>query len=167
MIPYSVVMRGNPLHEDDPKKAYATPQVLEVLTLEEFAEHISSHDSKYNEADITAVAILITNCLVEELLNGNKVKLGKLGDFSISFNSVGADTAKEFSADNIQDINLVFTPGHAFENLRSKASFVPVATRKAQAAALKAQKEGLTTADWTDPDDSGSGGGGAEPEPEP
>ena len=53
MIPYSIVMRGNPQHEEDPKKAYATNQVVEVLPLEKFAEHISSHGSKYDEADIT------------------------------------------------------------------------------------------------------------------
>ena len=149
MIPYSIVMRPNPLHEEDPKKAYATNQVVEVLTLEKFAEHISSHGSKYDEADITAVAILITNCLVEQLLDGKKVKLGKLGDFSISLTSLGALSAKEFTSENIKGINLVFTPGSAFEDLMKKAVFTPVPTRAAQAAALAAQKDGQTTADWT------------------
>ena len=151
-------MRGNPQHEEDPKKAYATNQIVEVLSLEKFAEHISSHGSKYDEADITAVAILITNCLVESLLDGKKVKLGKLGDFSISLTSKGAVTAKEFTAENITGINLIFSPGSAFEDLVKKATFTPVATRAAQAAALAAQKEGLTTADWTpESDDEGEG----------
>ena len=149
MIPYSIVMRGNPLHDDDPKKAYATAQVVEVVDLAKFAEHISSHGSKYGEEDITAVAILITNCLVELLLDGKKVKLGKLGDFSLSLNSIGAASAKDFTADNIRSVNLIFDPGSVFDNLIKKAKFQPVATRKAQAAALAAQKEGLTTADWT------------------
>ena len=78
MIPYSIVMRGNPQHEDDPKKAYATNQVVEVLPLEKFAEHISSHGSKYDEADITAVAILITNCLVENLLAVSRIEDGSM-----------------------------------------------------------------------------------------
>ena len=157
MIPYSIVMRGNPQHEEDPKKAYATNQIVEVLSLEKFAEHISSHGSKYDEADITAVAILITNCLVESLLDGKKVKLGKLGDFSISLTSKGAVTAE-----NITGINLIFSPGSAFEDLVKKATFTPVATRAAQAAALAAQKEGLTTADWT-PESDGKGEGNDEP----
>ncbi len=162
MIPYSIVMRPNPLHENDPKKAYATNQVVEVISLEKFAEHISSHGSKYDEADITAVAILITNCLVEELLDGKKVKLGKLGDFSISLTSRGAVSAKEFTAENITGVNLVFTPGSAFEDLIQKAKFTPVATRAAQAAALAALKEGLTVADWT-PETDGEGEGNDEP----
>ncbi len=149
MVPFSIVMRGNPMQSDEPKKAYATNQITEVMTLEKFAEHISSHDSKYNEADITAVAILITNCLVETLLDGKKVKLGKLGDFSISLSSTGAATARQFTSDNITAVNLVFKPGDAFSGMIKKAKFVPVATRAAQAAALAAQKEGLTTADWT------------------
>ena len=115
------------------------------------------------------VCMLISNSgfmsSAASIIRAKSVVTGRF-PFSISFSCEGADTAKEFSADNIQGVNLVFAPGHAFDNLKSKASFVPVATRKAQAAALKAQKEGLTTADWTDPDDSGSGGG-AEPEPEP
>ena len=162
MIPYSSVMRGNPQHEEDPKKAYATNQVVEVLPLEKFAEHISSHGSKYDEADITAVAILITNCLVENLLEGKKVKLGKLGDFGISLTSKGAVTAKEFTAENITGVNLVFTPGPAFDNLIKKAVFTPVATRAAQAAALAAQKEGQTTADWTPKPEEGEGEGSGE-----
>ena len=82
MIPYSIVMRANPMNENDPKKAYATAQQTETMSLEQFAEHISSHGSKYGEEDITAVAILITNCLVEMLLEGKKIQVGELGDFS-------------------------------------------------------------------------------------
>ncbi|MBR1681969.1 MAG: DNA-binding protein [Bacteroidaceae bacterium] len=163
MIPYSIVMRQNPAHPDEPKKAYATAQVIEVLTLQKFAEHISSHGAKYAEEDITAVAILLTKCLVEQLLEGKKVQLGKLGEFSVSLSSEGAPTAKAFTAENIKSVNLIYNPGSAFEDLIKKASFAPVATRAAQAAALKAQKEGLTTADWTpltDPEPTDDGGNG-------
>ena len=149
MIPYSIVMRQNPAHPEEPKKAYATAQVIEVLTLEKFAEHISSHGAKYAEEDITAVAILLTKCLVEQLLEGKKIQMGKLGEFSISLSSEGAPSAKEFTAENIKSVNLIYSPGTAFDNLIKKAHFAPVATRAAQAAALRAQKDGQTTADWT------------------
>ena len=131
---------------------------------------------KNAEEDITAVAILLTKCLVEQLLEGKKVQLGKLGEFSVSLSSEGAPTAKAFTAENIKSVNLIYTPGSAFEDLIKKATFAPVATRAAQAAALKAQKEGLTTADWTpltdlEPaadggDDAGSGATVEEPEGE-
>ena len=142
-------MRQNLAHPEEPKKAYATAQIIEVLTLEKFAEHISSHGAKYAEEDITAVAILLTKCLVEQLLEGKKIQMGKLGEFSISLSSEGALTAKEFTADNIKSVNLIYSPGTAFDDLIKKAKFTPVATRAAQAAALRAQKDGQTTADWT------------------
>ncbi|MBR0273412.1 MAG: DNA-binding protein, partial [Bacteroidaceae bacterium] len=99
--------------------------------------------------DITAVAILLTKCLVEQLLEGKKIQMGKLGEFSISLSSEGAPSAKEFTAENIKSVNLIYSPGTAFDNLIKKANFAPVATRAAQAAALRAQKDGQTTADWT------------------
>ena len=57
---------------------------------------------KNAEEDITAVAILLTKCLVEQLLEGKKVQLGKLGEFSVSLSSEGAPTAKAFTAENIK-----------------------------------------------------------------
>ena len=42
-----------------------------------------------------------------------------------------------------------FQPGVAFDNLRRDAQFQKTITRKAQAAALAAENEGKTTADWT------------------
>ena len=41
----------------------------------------------------------------------------------------------------------MFTPGPDFENLRSKANFKLVSSRKAQAATLKAEKSGDTIVD--------------------
>ena len=160
MIPYSIVMRPNPMNENDPKKAYATAQQTDVMTLEQFAEHISSHGSKYGEEDITAVAILITNCLVEQLLEGKKVQMGKLGEFSLSLSSKGAKSAEEFTAENIEGVNLIYTPGRAFATLRKRAKVQPVATRRAQAATLAAEKKGETTVDISKKE-NGAGGTGS------
>ena len=57
MINYSISLRANPSDQDAPKKAYANAQYSEIMTLDKFAEHISTHGSKYNRADIQAVLI--------------------------------------------------------------------------------------------------------------
>ena len=44
-------------------------------------------------------------------------------------------------------VNILFTPGPDFENLRSKAEFNLVTSRAVQAASLKAIKEGEDTID--------------------
>ena len=44
-------------------------------------------------------------------------------------------------------MNIVFTPGEDFENLRGRATFNLVASRVAQAATLKTEKQGGTIVD--------------------
>lgn len=63
MINYSISLRANPSDQDAPKKAYANAQYSEIMTLDKFAEHISTHGSKYNRADIQAVLIQAVDCM--------------------------------------------------------------------------------------------------------
>lgn len=78
---------------------------------------------------------------------GNKVQFGELGIFSISITCEPAATLKEFSEDNIKEVNILFNPGEDFENLRSKAEFNLVASRAVQAATIKAVKANETSVD--------------------
>ena len=47
-IQYSVAMRPNPMHEGDPKKAYATLQLTGQVSLADLAQHISEHNSVFS-----------------------------------------------------------------------------------------------------------------------
>ena len=177
MINYSVFMWKNPTVENAVEKAYAKNQVSEIWTLEKFAKHISDHNGVYSRGTVKGVISDMCECLVEQLLNGNKIQLGELGTFGISISSVGADSIEKFTARNIKAVNILFAPGVDFENLLGRAEFNLVASRFAQAATLKAEKAGETTvdlaaaknkvtgptdpADPTDPDN----GGGSTPEP--
>lgn len=162
MINYSVAMRPHPTDKTKPARAYATVQCTEVLDLETFASHIATHGSKYDEGDISAVLIQMVKCLRELLLDGKKVKMGKLGDFWISLSSEGAETLGDFTDENITGIRLVFTAGKEFSNLVKDAQFQTVTTRAVQAATLKAVKAGEDSVDLAalkKPAASGSGGG--------
>lgn len=86
-------------------------------------------------------------CLVEMLLEGKKVQLAELGNFWISLTSEGAESLKKFTENNIITVNIVFTPGEDFQNLRSRATFNVVSSRIAQAATLKAEKAGESSVD--------------------
>ena len=170
-------MWKNPTVENAVEKAYAKNQVSEIWTLEKFAKHISDHNGVYSRGTVKGVISDMCECLVEQLLNGNKIQLGELGTFGISISSVGADSIEKFTARNIKAVNILFAPGVDFENLLGRAEFNLVASRFAQAATLKAEKAGETTvdlaaaknkvtgptdpADPTDPDN----GGGSTPEP--
>ena len=131
--------------------AFAIAQYTDVMNIEKFARHISTHGSVYSRADIAAILYLAVDCMREQLLEGKKIRLGDLGDFAINLTSKGAETADKFSAQNITGVNVVWTPGMEFKDLLADAEFNLVASRNAQAALLKAIKAGQTTVDITQP----------------
>lgn len=142
------------------QNAFAVAQYTDVMTIEKFARHIASHGCVYSRADISAILYLAVDCMREQLLEGKKIRLGDLGDFSVSISSKGAETADKFSAQNITGVNVVWDCGQEFKNLIADAEFNLVASRSAQAAVLKAIKAGQTTVDLTSPDNPSGGSSG-------
>ena len=140
------------------QNAFAVAQYTDVRTIEKSARHIASHGCVYSRADISAILYLAVDCMREQLLEGKKIRLGDLGDFSVSISSKGAETADKFSAQNITGVNVVWDCGQEFKNLIADAEFNLVASRSAQAAVLKAIKAGQTTVDLTSPDNPSGGG---------
>ena len=88
MIDYSVFMMKNPAKPEAPEKAYAKNQVSEIWTLEKFAKHIADHNGVYSRGTVKGVISDMCECLVEQLLNGNKIQLGELGTFGISISRI-------------------------------------------------------------------------------
>lgn len=163
MINYSIVMRGNPVKKEEPKKAYASAQYSEVMDINRFAEHIASHGCVYKRADIVAILTMSVDCMRELLLAGQKIQLGDLGSFYVSIHSIGAASAKEFNpAIHIRKLNVNWTYGPHFEDLLEEAEFNLVATRSAARAVVKALKAGNTTVDLMTGNASGGTGGGED-----
>ena len=150
------------------QNAYAIAQYADVMTIEKFAKHISTHGCVYSRADISAILYMAVDCMREQLLEGKKIRLGDLGDFSVSLQSKGAETAKAFTAQNITGVNVVWDCGQEFKNLLADAEFNLVASRSAQAAVLKAVKAGASVVDLNaktegDGDGTDPNGGGSNP----
>ena len=150
------------------QNAYAIAQYADVMTIEKFAKHISTHGCVYSRADISAILYMAVDCMREQLLEGKKIRLGDLGDFSVSLQSKGAETAKAFTAQNITGVNVVWDCGQEFKNLLADAEFNLVASRSAQAAVLKAVKAGESVVDLNaktegDGDGTDPNGGGSNP----
>ena len=144
------------LVKTEKQHAFAVAQYVDVMTIEKFARHIATHGCVYSRADISAILYLAVDCMREMLLNGRKIRLGDLGDFSVTLASKGAETAEKFSAANITAVNVVWDCGQEFKNLVADAEFNLVASRSAQAALLKAIKSGSSVVDLGAAD-SGSG----------
>ena len=79
--------------------------------------------------------------------------------------SKGAEDADKFTAQNITDVKVQWEPGAEFKNLIADAEFNLVASRSAQAAVIKAIKEGKANVDISTPTtpDGGSDGSGSNP----
>ena len=167
-------MLPNQMNKEEAPKAYAKAQVKEVMTFRQFVAHIAEHGG-HKRGQVKGVISDMCECMVEQLLNGNKIMLGELGTFYISISSVGAESVEKFTSKNIKAVNILFAPGADFENLIGRAEFNLVPSRVAQAATLKAEKAGETTVDLaaakskgngsteeptepTDPSDPGNGG---------
>ena len=153
------------------QNAYAIAQYADVMTIEKFAKHIATHGCVYSRADISAILYLAVDCMREQLLEGKKIRLGDLGDFSVSLQSKGAKDAKSFSAQNITGVVVNWDCGSEFKNLIADAEFNLVASRKAQQAVINAVKAGETVVDLNakgegdgssdSPTDNDPNGGGA------
>ena len=155
------------LVKTEKQNAFAISQYTDVMTIEKFAKHITSHGSVYSRADISAILYMAVDCMREMLLEGKKIRLGDLGDFSLLLASKGAETADKFTAQNITNVKVRWEPGQQFKNLLDDAEFNLVASRSAQAAVIKAIREGKTNVDLNvpvTPDGGGDGttGGGAQ-----
>ena len=143
------------------QKTFAVAQYSEVMTIEKFAKHISSHGCVYSRADISAILYMAVDCMREQLLEGKKIRLGDLGDFAVSLSSKGAADASTFTAQNITDVKVFWEPGAQFKNLITDAEFNLVASRAAQAKVLKALRAGENKVDLEGADngDNGDDGG--------
>lgn len=160
MIEYSVFMTSNHLSKDQGPKAYAAAQVRDKLTTDKFVAHVASHNSVFSKGTIKGVLADVACCLREQLLNGNKVELEGLGTFGFTISSTPAETLNDFTAANIKSINVVFTPAAELQELIADAKFVPVPSRLAQAAVLKAEKNGEASVDMEALKKKGTVGGG-------
>ena len=164
-IQYSVAMMANPMRPEDGKKAYANLQLTGNIDINELAAHITEHNSVFSKGTVVGVLTELSVCMRELILQGYKIQLGDIGLFAPSISSEGAESKEKFSASNIKEMSVNYHYGAAFENLRRDAEFEKTSTRKAQAAALKAENEGKTSADWTAEPEEGDDSGDDTTEP--
>lgn len=120
-------------------------QLTGAITLDDIAEHMSEHNSKYDDGDITAVLKQFVRCVVEMLLEGYKVDLGKLGCLRPSIKTTCEESASEVTSDNITAVYLSWSPGEKTKDLRKLASFTNVAKRRNQKLLISAEKNGQTS----------------------
>ena len=85
---YSIAMMGNPMNQEEAKKAYAKAQVSQELSLKALAKRVSSQTTA-SRADVTAVIIATVENMIDGLRAGEQVDFGDLGKFRLQITSRG------------------------------------------------------------------------------
>ena len=144
MINYSITIMsttpGTKKAQITETKAYGTAQMHDKLSFDDFCAHIAEHNSPFSKGAIMGIITDAVNCLREQMLAGNRVSLGDLGTFGVELQTEGARTCEEFSANNIKAVNVRWSPGDRFKNLRSEATFNLIPNRAAQSDAIEVIK---------------------------
>ena len=125
-------------------KAYGTAQVHEKLSFDQFCQHIAEHNSPFSKGTIKGIITDAVACLREQMLAGNSVELGDMGNFHVELATKGAVTTEDFTTANIKQVNIRWTPGKKFKNLIDDATFQLVPARKAQQDAIQIIKNADT-----------------------
>lgn len=74
------------------KKWYVRPVIKEMLGIHEMAKHMADHNTPFSAGTIEGILTDFSNCIREQLLNGNSVKIDNLGIFKITLHSNAFDT---------------------------------------------------------------------------
>ncbi len=168
-IPYSLGLRlSNPSEKDSAKKIFAYAQ-SQTINSRQLANHWASHTSSFSRGECLGIIEDLCSEIQEMLLEGHAVLLDGLGKLYITLSSEGVDDVTEWAPANIKGVNVRFRPDQSLTGrINSDAQFELVTSREAQAAAIKAHKEGLneelanggTSGDGTSGGNSGGSGSG-------
>lgn len=139
---------------------HPTLQLTGTISLPEMAQHMSDHDSKYNEGDIYAVLVQFIKCIKEKAAQGYRVRLGDLGAFTPRIKSVSQLSAEDVTSADIRQLTLRWIAGARTKNFKDDTDFVSVPKRKNQALLVQAEKSGQNTMSLATKESQGSGNTG-------
>ena len=121
-IKYRVIQRFNPAKPNDPRKHYASLVTRGDLTLRDVAKELALI-STVSIADVTATVEALLEIIPCHLVQGEIVRLGEFGTFSVTLSSDGAPTAEDFGSSLIKGLRLNFRPGKELKQMLAAARF--------------------------------------------
>lgn len=117
------VQRVNPADKEAPKKWYAVQHTLGMLDESEVAAQVAE-ETTLNPAEALMAIRQLRKVVQRTLLNGQSVKLGNWGTFSVTLSTTGSDTKEKLTAGNVKQVRINFKPGDELKTAMQKATFV-------------------------------------------
>ncbi len=140
-IKYSLNERKTPAGQNKVEgKLYAMARHNGVLSAKEFTERMCRRYRSLDPVQVQAVLEAVAKFLRTELLEGYRVQLEPLGTFSVSLESCGSTTSKNFARTNIKDVKVNWRPAKDLRDLKKDAKFRLVEPLKTQQQALQLDK---------------------------
>lgn len=118
---YKLVERANPQKREE-KKWYANAINTGTVNQKEIAKNISEK-SALTIGDIGSTIQNLIEELPKELVQGKSVNLEGLGTFRLSLSSEGAATEKDFNANMINSVKIIFTPSVEIKKILENIKF--------------------------------------------
>ena len=122
-------------------KWYGRAVVSEVVTTDQLADEIQRNAS-VKKSDVKAVLCELSEVMNQKLIQGGRVVLDGIGAFKIAISTTGADTEKEFTANNIKSIRIAFQPEtRVVDNHRIKSMLNGIHIREQDKYGSEAEEE--------------------------
>lgn len=106
---YKLVQKANPLEPDTERKWYASPVKAGTINNYQLSKGIASKSFLARGAVINVIENIVDE-IPRYLIEGYSVNLNNFGTLRLSLSSEGVENPGEFTADNIKNMRVVFTP---------------------------------------------------------
>ncbi len=102
-------------------KYYGKAFMLDEMDLEEISEKIQQNCSM-KKSDVNAVLTELVDVMTDALQDSKKVRIDGLGSFQIGLKTVVAESADEFTSDNIVGYRVNFQPEYTVDTAGNRTT---------------------------------------------
>ena len=124
-IKFRVVPKKNPRDLNAAPKYYAVAVSAVTVDIDGLSKMVTD-GSTVRQNDVYAVAIGLVNAMQYVLSEGHRVKLGKMGTFSIGVKGKGVELKEDYNASSIVGAKMRFRAGAEFRKMLAGLTFTKI-----------------------------------------
>lgn len=106
---YKLIQKANPLEPETERKWYASPVKAGTINNYQLSKGIASKSFLARGAVMSVIENMVDE-IPRYLTEGYSVNLNNFGTLRLSLSSEGVENPEEFTAGNIKNMKVVFTP---------------------------------------------------------
>lgn len=122
---YKLIQKANPLEPETERKWYASPVKAGTINNYQLSKGIAGKSFLARGAVINVIENMVDE-IPRYLIEGYSVNLNNFGTLRLSLSSEGVENPEEFTAGNIKNMRVVFTPSPELKKTLQKINFEEV-----------------------------------------